>query len=567
MRSIGKNQIHIGYEIGTAEKVSISPSHLIVTGVTQASGKTTTLQALIKRGQFKAIIFKTKIGEKGITEGSIIPPYYKDEFDWEYASDLMEASRKEKLKFERAWIIKYSKTATNLLEFKKNIDEAIPNVKRDLEKNVLITLQAYLDKILPELQYAPLSNTLQLKEGINIMDLERFREETQGLIIRSVLREVLKKEKNTIIVIPEAWKYLPERVGSPVKRDAEAFIRQGATNNNYLWVDSQDITGISKTILKQVSIWILGHQREINEIKRTIEQLPIPKKDRPTTNDIATLKVGHFYVATSDFTKKVYVQPSWLDGVTARKISLGEVDVGTIKPPENISPFTLIGPEAKEPQTVTIDLQPIRQEINELRNDFFDKIQQHQEAINKAYSELFAIKTQNQKIDEDLIVGKVLQKIKIPTHENTPQVDEEQLIQKILSRIPRGSGATVYEVAPLEKIQKDFLEEIRQRMINDVSGLNDEQKKILMFVETQSKGCNQTHILSKGLFVSTTSGGTRQRVSKECKEMATLNIVRMDKNGVVYPLLEDRIHALMGTHNAKEQEIELLYNHILMEIL
>ena len=558
----------IGYEIGVGKEVEIKPSHLVVTGITQESGKTTTLMALIRRGKFRAIIFKTKIGEKGITEGSIVPPYYKDEFDWEYASDLLEASRKEKLKFERAWIIKYSKTATNLLEFKKNIDNAIPNVKRDLEKNVLITLQAYLDKILPELQYAPLSNTLDIREGINIMDLERFKEETQSLIIRSVLREVLKKEKNTIIVIPEAWKYIPEGRGNPVKRDAEAFIRQGATNNNYLWIDSQDITGVDKIILKQVSTWILGYQREINEIKRTIEQLPIPYKNRPTTDDIATLKVGQFYVATSEFTKKVYVQPLWLDSKIAKKIALGKIDVNTVKPPESLSPFTIVRPEFKqETQSVTIDLNPIRKEINELRNDFFNKVQQQQDAINKVYNELYGIKTQNQKVDEDLIVGKVLQKITIPTQNNI-QFNEEDLIKKVLEKVPKTGMVTTYTVAPLEKITKDFLEEAKNYVLNKITSLDDEQKKMLKYLESLKSGQKLGTIIEKCLFKSQTSGGTRESIGKKLKTMAEMETIRYDlSHGLFYPNLKDLIKKFCEQHGVTDQEVEQIHNHILMEML
>src|SRR3990167_4453640 len=156
-----KAKIKFGYEIGTGKEVEIPMSHTVITGLTQEAGKTTAIMGLIKRSGLRALIIKTKIGEKAVTEGSIIPPFYKDTFDWEYAVELLESSRKEKLKFERSWIIKYSKTANNLLEFKRNIDNALANPKmRELERSVLITLQAYLEKILPELQYAPLSKTL-----------------------------------------------------------------------------------------------------------------------------------------------------------------------------------------------------------------------------------------------------------------------------------------------------------------------------------------------------------------------------------------------------------------------
>ena len=119
-----RTKVKFGYELETGNEVDIPISHTVVTGLTNESGKTTAVMGLIQRSGLKAIIIKTKIGEKAITEGTIIPPFYKENFDWEYASELLETSRKEKLKFERSWIIKYSKTATNLLEFKKNIDVA-----------------------------------------------------------------------------------------------------------------------------------------------------------------------------------------------------------------------------------------------------------------------------------------------------------------------------------------------------------------------------------------------------------------------------------------------------------
>ena len=69
-------EILLGFEVGTGNKVSIKPSHYIVTGITQLSGKTTTLEALTIRSGLKAIAFKTKPGEAGFTTGRRIPPYF-----------------------------------------------------------------------------------------------------------------------------------------------------------------------------------------------------------------------------------------------------------------------------------------------------------------------------------------------------------------------------------------------------------------------------------------------------------------------------------------------------------
>jgi len=493
-------------------------------------------------------------------------PFVTHNSDWQFVSQLLEATLREKLKFERSWIIDVTKNnpSGSLLGVLKNVREKKAETKSSLTRSVLTTLEAYLEIVIPQLEYATFSKTLDLKDGINIMDLERFSEEIQSLVIGSVLEEILKKHRNTVVVIPECWKYLPEGRGNPIKRDAEAFIRQGATNNNYLFLDSQDITGVDKSPLKQISTWILGYQREINEIKRTLDQLPIPKKQKPTTDEIASLRVGHFYVATSQFTKKAYIIPSWLDEKTAREIALGRKDVSEVKPPESLTPFTISTPTPMQVQVGAVDLTSIKKDINELRIDFFKKIQDVTTHVNKISSDVFNLKTREQEIDIDEVVGKVLQKMPTST---TPMINKEEIINEVLARVPTVAGAVTYEVPPLEKIQKDFLEETKQKILSDVSTLDDEQKKILKFVETQSKGCNQTHIISKCLFLSATSGGTRQRISQKCRGMANLELIRMDKNSVVYPHLKSRIDELLGTHNASEQEREQVYNHILAEML
>lgn len=571
--------IKLGYEVGSGEEINIAVSHLVVTGITQESGKTTALTALLKRGNLRAVIFKTKPGERGITEGTNIMPFFKEQFDWEYAVDLLEASRKEKLKFERSWIIKYSKKATNLVEFKANIDQALAKdvsgekKLRELEKSVLISLQAYLDKILPELQFSPLSSELEIHDGINIMDLERFKEETQSIIIRSVLDEILKNFKNITVVIPEAWSFIPQKYSNPVKRSAERYIRQGATNNNFLFLDSQEITGTDKTILKQVSTWILGYQREINEIQRTMDQIPLPKSQKPKAEDIASLKLGHFFVATKEFTKKVYVQPSWMSPKLARKIAKGLADISTIEEPVKnikqigIEPISInkksIKQETKQ-DTEKIRAE-LRQEIDEVRRDFLGRINELNLTIKNLYEKIYNLKPQIE-INESAIINRILQKIPLNSN-NVIEVDKEAIILEVLNRMPKTSGSVVYEISPLEKIKKDFLEEAKSHILKKVSELDEDQKRILKFIETQSQGVSLTKILDKCLYLSSTSGGNRVRVRDKLKKMANMEIIRLDKNNTSYPHLKSTITSYLREHEATNEEIEQVYNHILFEMV
>jgi hypothetical protein len=51
--------IHLGYVVGTGEPVEIPLRHTAVTGQTQESGKTTTLEGLISRSGLQAVAYVT----------------------------------------------------------------------------------------------------------------------------------------------------------------------------------------------------------------------------------------------------------------------------------------------------------------------------------------------------------------------------------------------------------------------------------------------------------------------------------------------------------------------------
>ena len=560
--SENQKEIKLGYEIGTGEPVTIKLSHVIATGITQLSGKTTTQEGLIKRSHRHAIVFKTKVGESGFSEGTIIPPYFKERSDWQYVSSLLEATLKERLKFERAWIINICKNANSLLEVKANIDRKLAEGKlNQLSHNVYTTLQAYFELVLPQLQYANFSRTLTLQNGINIMDLERFSEEIQSLVIRSVLEIVLNEFHDTIVVMPEAWKFLPQGRGNPCKYVAEAFIRQGATNGNFLWIDSQDMAGVDKTPLKQVSTWILGLQQERNEVEHTLDQIPLPTKQKPKAEEIMRLKIGHFILATPEGTKKVYVQPAWLDGKTAQDVAMGKIPVEEIKKPQQL--ISILPQTTSEPKVLpNFEAQKfyarVSQDLIEIRKDFFNKITQIQEQMDKQGKAIMDLQGNKPQVNVDEITSKVLQKI--------PMFNKQEIVEELAKRIPRMSGTVTYEVAPLEKLQKDYLETAKTQLIVTINGLDDEQRKILKFVETIGKGTNVTEILEKGLFLNT-SGGTRQRINEKLDAMETLELLRKDRGGHVFPNLKPKIQKHLEIFNATPQEIEAVYSHVLMDLL
>jgi hypothetical protein len=320
----------LGYEIGTGSPVEIPVMHLAVTGQTQQSGKTTTLEALVHRSGLRAIAFVTKRAEGSFQNARRIQPYFRERADWQFVSAVLEATLREKMKFERSWIMRVCKGASTLRDVRENVHKALPKA-RGLSEDVYFRLGEYLDLVIPQMKRTAWASTVDLQPGLNVMYLAEFTSEVQALVIRSVLEWIHDRERDTIVVIPEAWEFIPEGRGSPVKLAAEKLIRKGAAAGNYVWLDSQDIAGVDKVLLKQVAVWILGVQRADVEVKRTLAHLPAGAA-RPKPADIMQLNRGEFFVSYGRELKCVYVMPAWMDENNARNIALGNTAWHRVEP-------------------------------------------------------------------------------------------------------------------------------------------------------------------------------------------------------------------------------------------
>jgi len=317
--------IPLGFEVGTAAPVAIPRMHLCICGQTQQAGKTTALEGLITRSGLRALTFITKRGESSFAGGRRIGPYFRERADWQFVASILEASRHEKLKFERAWIIRASRGARTLADVHANVRRALHTAK-GLSGDVYLTLDAYLADVVPQIGRVKWASSLELTAGVNVVDLAALSVEMQHLVIRSALEWILEREHDTVVVIPEAWAFIPQGRGTPVKLAAEAYVRQGAALGNLLWLDSQDIGGIDKTILRSVGTWILGVQREANEIKRTLSNIPASVK-KPSAAALATLELGQFFACWGNHTIRTFARPAWMAEELARQVATGAIDV------------------------------------------------------------------------------------------------------------------------------------------------------------------------------------------------------------------------------------------------
>ena len=324
------DKILLGYEVASGEPVYLPLHHLAIFGMTQLSGKTTTLEALISRSALKAIAFIVKRGESGFSRYNLVTPYYKPRSDWQFIEGLVNVALGEKVKFEpgmRYGIMQVCKGRKNIKEIQEAAKEFARTSKRDFMRSVYEKLAAYLDIVIPELEKWTFTEKLELSEGINVMDLSGMRLETQHLVIASTIEYAFANLDHIIVIIPEAWETIPEGKMTPVKWVAEQFIRKGAALGNYLWLDSQDIGGISKTPLRQCDNWLMGRMKEAHEVERILKQLLGMKVP---AEEIQTLPLGHFYAAIGNNVKKVYVLPAGVPESVGIEVARG------IRTPESV---------------------------------------------------------------------------------------------------------------------------------------------------------------------------------------------------------------------------------------
>ena len=362
------DSVHLGFAVGTGHAVVVPVQHLAVTGQTQASGKTTTLEALVARSGLRAIAFVTKRHEGSFRgEHQRIPPYFRERADWQFVQSILEATMREKMRFERAWIMRASKGAKTLADVHRNVRRLMDKAK-GLSADVYLTLDHYLEIVVPQIERLDTRFTMSLATGLNVMDLSDYTTELQSLVIRSVLEWVYDHGRDVLTIIPEAWEFIPQARGSPVLLAAEQLIRKGGAGGNFVWIDSQDIAGVHKNVLRSVGVWILGVQRETHEVKRALSHITGKK---PSVDDVMTLERGQFFVCHGRTVVKTYVQPQWMSESLARLVALGKAS-----PP--------MSPDREDSNVKEDEAAALRQENRELRTQTI----QQSETIGRLKTEI-----------------------------------------------------------------------------------------------------------------------------------------------------------------------------------
>lgn len=364
--------IHLGFEVGSGNPSSVPLGHLCVFGQTQLAGKTTALEAMISRSDARAVAFVTKRGEGGFSGGRAILPYLQERADWQSVQEILESALAGKQDFKQPWIMRACEAANDLSDVQTNTKRLLKSAKRGMEQDMYYVLDHYFDLVIPQIRDLPKCDRIDLADGLNVMDLEGYTPELQAQVIRSTIEWIHRKETGVITVIPEAWRFLPQGRRSPVRMAAENLIREGGGLKNFMWLDSQDIAGIDKLPLRAARTWLIGVQRENNEVQRNLANIP-DSFEKPKAKDVATLGIGTFFNCSEKSIVKTYVQPAWMDETTAKAISRGEMALddlpprGESKPIEIVSAPVAVRTAKRESQPILEKPMPKESELSSLK--------------------------------------------------------------------------------------------------------------------------------------------------------------------------------------------------------
>lgn len=335
--------LFVGYEVGTTKKVKIPIFHMLVSGQTRLSGKTTTLKTLATQAAdqgYKVLIIDSKTSFEDYEGfGKDVPVCLKQSTDSLILIQLLESIFKRKITAYYATLTTISEDAKDYNDIIKNAENLRMRTRANFVKDACTALIDLLKRLIKEIKEIPSSTTLEIPYQINRMSINKFSDvQGQQLVAKTVFEEALHKHKKLIIILDEAYKFLPQKYSSACAQAVQNYVTQGGANECWLWLATQFLAPTNKDQMKTMAVKLLGTQDHDTECQHTLDLIPFAK-GRYKVDDIMRLPLGHFITVTKKWVKKVYVCPQYADRVECLEVAMG------IREPTNIHYLVKLSPE------------------------------------------------------------------------------------------------------------------------------------------------------------------------------------------------------------------------------
>jgi len=317
------------FSVPSGEPVEIEPFHYAIVGQTQYSGKTTLIKRLATWAEdrgFRILIFDTKETVEDYSGfGREVPVCLRETTDSFVLIGLLESMFRRRLTPYYATLSRLTEGAKGFQDIISRAREMEAKTRSSWLRDACRVLYDLLERLQSETSKVKAMPTLQLHEGINRMVINDFSLEAQQLIVKNAFEDALRRYKRKLIlVLDEAFKFIPQGYSSPATRAVMQVITQGAKTGLYTWISTQFLAVTDKDPLKACAIKFLGTQDHTTEIKHTLDLIP-EARGRFSKDDIMRLKLGHWILVRKrpPDVRVVYAVPAGVPSSVGRKVAVG----------------------------------------------------------------------------------------------------------------------------------------------------------------------------------------------------------------------------------------------------
>ncbi len=144
-------------------------------------------------------------------------------------------------------------------------------------------------------------------------------------------------------------------------------------------------------------------------------------------------------------------------------------------------------------------------------------------------------------------------------------VDTDDIVQKVLARIPTSNGARVVTVAPVEALRDQFQNEAVDRIIDAVDGVSRESKRYLLWL-IQLDGGMAAGALMEHFFGKKLSGGAYQKEMRFLKELETIGVAEARQGVGWMDTLRSAVWSKMAPYKPSDEAVEEVHNQIVAKM-
>jgi len=319
------------FSVPEGEAVEVEPFHTLIAGQTQFSGKTTLAKRMAiwaEEQGYRILVFDTKETEADYQGfGTEVPVCLRQPTDSFVLIGLLESMFRRKLTPYYATLSRLSQGAVDVRDIitrAKKLEEETRSAWLKDASRVLYDLLERLETETAKIKTVP---KLELCEGINRMVINELSLEAQQLVVKNSFEDLLRAyPRKTIVILDEAFKFLPQGFSSAATRPIMVTITQGAKTELFVWIATQFLAITDKDPLKACALKFLGTQDHETEVVHTLNLVP-EARARFSKDDIMKLKRGHWILVRKNppYVGVVYALPSGLELDLGRKVAKGEI--------------------------------------------------------------------------------------------------------------------------------------------------------------------------------------------------------------------------------------------------